>query len=131
MRIKKKKFYKNPHFKRRFIFGFASIFASFNNTLISITDLKGNVLASSSAGRCGFKGTRKKTPGGAKYAAERAARGAKNFGIKFLFVNLKGVGAGREAALRGLRGSGLYIMSILDTTPVSHNGCRPPKPRRL
>nr|YP_009478302.1 ribosomal protein s11 [Prototheca cutis]BBD20209.1 ribosomal protein s11 [Prototheca cutis] len=131
MRKKKKKLFKNPPSKRRFIFAFASIVASFNNTLISISDLKGNVLASSSSGRCGFRGTRKKTPGGAKYAAENAARVAKSYGIKFIFVNLKGVGAGREAALRGLRGSGLYIMSIFDTTPVLHNGCRPPKPRRL
>lgn len=111
--------------------GIALIQSSFNNTIITITDLTGNVLCWSSAGKKGFKGARKSTPFAAQVAAEDAARAATEFGVKSLTVRVNGPGAGRETALRGLQVSGLRISSIRDITPIPHNGCRPPKRRRV
>ena len=111
--------------------GIAHIQATFNNTIITITDTHGNAISWSSAGARGFKGSRKSTPYAAGVAAEDAARKAQEHGMKSVSVNLKGPGSGREAALRSLQGAGLRITSIRDVTPVPHNGCRPPKRRRV
>jgi len=111
--------------------GIAHILASFNNTIISITDLEGNLLATSSAGAVGFKGSRKGTPFAAQQAASVAANSAKEFGMRSLQVRLKGPGAGRESAIRALQNAGLEVKSIRDITPIPHNGCRPPKRRRV
>lgn len=111
--------------------GVAHIQATFNNTIVTITDTHGNALSWSSAGARGFKGSRKSTPYAAGVAAEDAARKAQEHGLKTVSVNLKGPGSGREAALRSLQSAGLRITSIRDVTPVPHNGCRPPKRRRV
>jgi small subunit ribosomal protein S11 len=111
--------------------GVAHIQATFNNTIITITDTHGNALSWSSAGSRGFKGSRKSTPYAAGVAAEDAARKAQEHGLKTVSVCLKGPGSGREAALRSLQSSGLRITSIRDVTPIPHNGCRPPKRRRV
>jgi small subunit ribosomal protein S11 len=111
--------------------GIAHILASFNNTVISITDLDGNLLAACSAGAVGFKGSRKGTPFAAQQAAAKAAGVAREYGMRTLQVELKGPGAGRESAVRALQASGLEIKSIRDITPIPHNGCRPPKRRRV
>lgn len=111
--------------------GVAHIQATFNNTIITITDTHGNALSWSSAGARGFKGSRKSTPYAAGVAAEDAARKAQEHGLKTVTVNLKGPGSGREAALRSLQSAGLRITSIRDVTPIPHNGCRPPKRRRV
>ena len=111
--------------------GVAYIQSSFNNTIITITDPTGNVLCWSSAGRKGFKGARKSTPFAAQVAAEDAARIAAEQGVKTLSVFVNGPGAGRETALRGLQVAGLKISFIRDITPIPHNGCRPPKRRRV
>jgi len=111
--------------------GIAHILATFNNTIISITDLEGNLLASSSAGAVGFKGSRKGTPFAAQQAASVAANSAKEYGMRTLQVELKGPGAGRESAIRALQAAGLEVKSIRDITPIPHNGCRPPKRRRV
>ena len=111
--------------------GIAHILATFNNTIISITDLEGNLLATSSAGAVGFKGSRKGTPFAAQQAASVAANSAKEFGMRTLHVHLKGPGAGRESAIRALQSSGLEVKAIRDITPIPHNGCRPPKRRRV
>ncbi len=111
--------------------GIAHILATFNNTIISITDLEGNLLASSSAGGVGFKGSRKGTPFAAQQAASVAANSAKEYGMRTLQVELKGPGAGRESAIRALQAAGLEVKSIRDITPIPHNGCRPPKRRRV
>jgi small subunit ribosomal protein S11 len=111
--------------------GIAHILASFNNTIISITDLEGNLLAASSAGAVGFKGSRKGTPFAAQQAATIAANTAKEYGMRSLQVYLKGPGAGRESAIRALQSSGLEVKAIRDITPIPHNGCRPPKRRRV
>ena len=111
--------------------GIAHILATFNNTIISITDLDGNLLATSSAGAVGFKGSRKGTPFAAQQAASVAANSAKEFGMRSLQVHLKGPGAGRESAIRALQSAGLEVKSIRDITPIPHNGCRPPKRRRV
>lgn len=111
--------------------GVAYIQSSFNNTIITITDPTGNVLCWSSAGRKGFKGARKSTPFAAQVAAEDAARIASEQGVKTLSVFVNGPGAGRETALRGLQVAGLKITFIRDITPIPHNGCRPPKRRRV
>ncbi len=111
--------------------GVAYIQSSFNNTIITITDPIGNVLCWSSAGRKGFKGARKSTPFAAQVAAEDAARLAADQGVKTLSVFVNGPGAGRETALRGLQVAGLKISFIRDITPIPHNGCRPPKRRRV
>lgn len=111
--------------------GVAHVNASFNNTIVTITDTQGNTVAWSSAGRHGFKGSRKSTPYAAQVTAEDAGRKAQEHGMKTLAVEVKGPGAGRESALRALQVVGFTITSIKDVTPVPHNGCRPPKRRRV
>lgn len=107
------------------------ILATFNNTLVTFTDPQGNVVAWSSAGACGFKGSRKSTPYAAQIAAETASRKAQEHGVRQVDVFVKGPGSGREAAIRSLQGVGLHVVSITDVTPIPHNGCRPPKRRRV
>ena len=111
--------------------GVAHVNASFNNTIITITDTQGNTVSWSSAGHHGFKGSRKSTPYAAQVTAEDAGRKAQEHGMKVLAVDVKGPGAGRESALRALQTVGFTITSIKDVTPVPHNGCRPPKRRRV
>ncbi len=111
--------------------GRACIQATFNNTIVTLTDPNGNVIAWSSSGTVGFKGSRKSTPYAAQMAANNAARKAMEHGLKQIEVIVKGPGSGREAAIRALQSSGLYITSIRDVTPIPHNGCRPPKRRRV
>jgi small subunit ribosomal protein S11 len=111
--------------------GVAHLQASFNNTIITITDMDGNVISWASAGKVGFKGSRKSTPFAAQVAAESSAREAVNMGLKRVEVWVKGPGAGREAAIRSLQAAGLEISAIKDVTPIPHNGCRPPKRRRV
>lgn len=109
----------------------ANIKATFNNTLVTITDVNGEVLARASAGTVGFKGTRKSTPFAAQRAVEQAAHAARRFGVQEVEVRVKGPGSGRDAAITALQGSGLRIHSIEDVTPLPHNGCRPAKRRRV
>ena len=111
--------------------GRAYIQATFNNTIVTLTDPEGNVIAWSSSGTAGFKGSRKGTPYAAQLAGNKAARKAMEHGLRQVEVYIKGPGSGREAAIRSLQSSGLHITSIRDVTPVPHNGCRPPKRRRL
>jgi len=111
--------------------GIAHIHASFNNTIVTITDRQGNTLSWSTSGNAGFKGSRKSTPFAAQVAAERAGRGAQECGVKNIEVRIKGPGPGRESAVRALNAIGLKIASIADVTPIPHNGCRPPKRRRV
>ncbi len=111
--------------------GVAHIKSSFNNTVITITDLQGNNVSWSSAGAVGFKGSRKSTPFAAQLAAEAAARTAMEYGMRQVEVFVKGPGAGREAAIRSLQAAGLEVNLIKDVTPIPHNGCRPPKRRRV
>lgn len=111
--------------------GIAHIQASFNNTIVTITDMTGNVLAWSSAGNQGFKGSRKSTPFAAQRVADQAARKAMDHGMRQVEVYVKGPGAGRESAIRSLQAAGLKINMIKDVTPIPHNGCRPPKRRRV
>jgi small subunit ribosomal protein S11 len=111
--------------------GVAHIHASFNNTIITITDRQGNALSWATSGGAGFKGSRKSTPFAAQVAAEAAGRAAQEYGVKNLEVRIKGPGPGRESAVRALNALGLKITSISDVTPVPHNGCRPPKRRRI
>jgi len=111
--------------------GVAHVQASFNNTIVTITDMDGNVVTWASAGKVGFKGSRKSTPFAAQVAAEATAREALNSGMKRVEVWVKGPGAGREAAIRSLQATGLEISAIKDVTPIPHNGCRPPKRRRV
>ena len=111
--------------------GRATITASFNNTIISLADTYGNLISWSTAGRCGFKGSRKNTPFAAQIAAENAAKEAMELGLRRVDVEVKGPGSGREAAIRSLQASGLEILSIKDVTPIPHNGCRPSKRRRV
>src|SRR5215472_10723546 len=111
--------------------GVAHVNASFNNTVITITDAQGNTIAWSSSGSQGFKGSRKSTPYAAQVAADSAARKAMEHGVKTLEVEVKGPGSGRESALRALQAAGFTITSIKDVTPIPHNGCRPPKRRRI
>src|SRR5579883_1087561 len=111
--------------------GQAHIQATFNNTIITLTDPNGNVLSWGSAGASNFKGSRKSTPYAAQVAAESAARKAMEHGLRRIDVFVKGPGSGREAAIRALQSSGLLVLSIRDVTPVPHNGCRPPKRRRV
>ena len=111
--------------------GRAYIYSTFNNTLVSLTDPQGNVIATASAGTVGFKGSRKGTAFAAQRAAEQAARKGMESGLRQIDVLIKGPGAGREAAIRSLQGAGLFVTSIRDVTPIPHNGCRPPKRRRV
>jgi small subunit ribosomal protein S11 len=117
--------------KRVVVDGVAHIQASFNNTMITITDRQGNALCWATSGASGFRGSRKSTPFSAQVAAERVAAAAQEFGMKSLDVFVKGPGPGRESAVRSLNASGLRINSIADVTPIPHNGCRPPKKRRV
>jgi small subunit ribosomal protein S11 len=112
-------------------FGVAHIRSTFNNTIITITDVKGNALSWASAGGLGFKGSRKSTPFAAQMAAEQAAKAAMEHGLKQVEVFVKGPGSGREAAIRSLQAAGLEVNLIKDVTPIPHNGCRPPKRRRV
>ena len=111
--------------------GMVFIKATFNNTIVSITDSKGNVISWASAGRAGFKGSKKSTPFAAQLSAKAAAREAMDNGLRKVEVLVKGPGAGREAAIRSLAAAGLEVTSIRDVTPIPHNGCRPPKRRRV
>ena len=129
-KIKKTKIFKKK-IKKNITTGIAYVKATFNNTIISIADDSGNVIASSSAGAKGFKGSRKSTPYAAQIAADTAASKAQEHGIKTLVVKLKGPGAGRETALRALQARGFKILTIKDVTPMPHNGSRPPKKRRV
>ncbi len=117
--------------KKNIISGVAHVNATFNNTMITISDVQGNVIAWSSAGAQGFKGSRKSTPYSAQMAAEDAGRKAQEHGMKSLEVFVKGPGSGRESALRALQSVGFTITFIKDVTPIPHNGCRPPKRRRV
>ena len=117
--------------KKNITSGIAFVNATYNNTMITITDAQGNAVSWSSAGAMGFKGSRKSTPFAAQMAAETAGRAAQEHGMKELDVNVKGPGSGRESALRALSAIGFSIKSIKDITPIPHNGCRPPKRRRV
>jgi small subunit ribosomal protein S11 len=112
-------------------YGQAHIHASFNNTIITITDNQGNALAWGSAGTSGFKGSRKSTPYAARLAAQQATKTAQDMGMQELDIYVKGPGPGREAAIRAIQGAGIRVRSITDITPIPHNGCRPPKKRRV
>ena len=111
--------------------GVAHISASFNNTVVTITDAQGNAVCWSSAGAAGFKGSKKSTPFAAQVASEQAAKKAMEFGMKEVEVFIKGPGSGRESAIRALQAAGLQVSAIHDVTPIPHNGCRPPKRRRV
>ncbi|WWO95412.1 MAG: 30S ribosomal protein S11 [Candidatus Dasytiphilus stammeri] len=111
--------------------GIAHIHASFNNTIVTITDQLGNVLAWATAGGSGFRGSRKSTPFAAQVAAERCAELVKNYGMKNLEIMVNGPGPGRESSIRALNTAGFRIINIIDVTPIPHNGCRPPKKRRV
>ncbi len=128
---KKKKTFKKRGEKRVVHAGYAHIQASFNNTIVTITDTEGNVIAWSSAGAIGFKGSRKGTPFAAPQAAINAGNAAKTMGLRSVEVRVTGPGSGRESAIRALQTIGIEVKSIRDVTPIPHNGCRPPKRRRV
>ena len=130
MAAPKKKVYKKKE-KKNIPIGIVHIAASFNNTMISITDANGNLVAQSSSGARGFRGSRKGTPFAAQQAASEAARKALDAGMREVEVRVKGPGGGRESAIRAIRQAGIRVTSIRDTTPIPHNGCRPPKRRRV
>lgn len=111
--------------------GQAHIYATFNNTIVTMTDLQGNVVTWATTGTCGFKGSRKSTPYAARMAAQQAAKQAMDHGMREVDIFVKGPGPGREASIRALQGAGLRVRSITDVTPIPHNGCRPPKKRRV
>jgi len=119
--------------KRHGIVTFAKVYinCSFNNTIVNITDEKGNVIAWSTSGANGFRGTKKGTPFAAQITSSKAAARALEYGVKQAMVFVTGPGNGRETAIRAIAGSGIHVISIKDTTPIPHNGCRPPKPRRV
>ena len=117
--------------RKNIAYGTAHIKSSFNNTIVSITDQQGNVLSWASAGNVGFKGSRKSTPYAAQMAAEKAARAAMEHGMRRVEVLVKGPGSGRETAIRSIQNTGIEVSGIKDVTPVPHNGCRPPKRRRV
>ena len=117
--------------KKTIVDGIAHIQASFNNTIITITDRQGNALSWATAGGCGFRGSRKSTPFAAQVAAEKAGVAAQEYGLKNLEVRVQGPGPGRESAVRALNNAGYRISNIEDVTPIPHNGCRPPKKRRV
>ena len=129
--IKKSSYIKKKKIKKNIINGIAYVQSTFNNTIISIADTSGNVISWASAGQKGFKGSRKSTPYAAQVAADSAAAKALECGMKILSVEVKGPGSGRETALRALQARGFKIVSIKDTTPMPHNGTRPPKKRRV
>ena len=126
-----KKVSRKRRVKKNIESGVAHIHSTFNNTIVMITDVHGNALAWSSAGALGFKGSRKSTPFAAQMAAETAAKSAMEHGLRTVEVTVKGPGSGREAATRSLQAAGLEVTAIRDVTPVPHNGCRPPKRRRV
>jgi small subunit ribosomal protein S11 len=117
--------------KKHVVDGVAHIHASFNNTIITITDRQGNTLSWATSGGSGFRGSRKSTPFAAQVAAEKAGTAAQEYGVKNLEVMVNGPGPGRESAVRALNNAGFKVMSITDVTPIPHNGCRPPKKRRV
>ncbi|MBS0380892.1 MAG: 30S ribosomal protein S11 [Proteobacteria bacterium] len=117
--------------KRIVVDGVAHVQASFNNTIVTITDRQGNALSWATAGGAGFRGSRKSTPFAAQVAAEKAGRVALDYGVKSLEVRIKGPGPGRESAVRSLNALGYKVTNIIDVTPIPHNGCRPPKKRRV
>ncbi|MCK9504801.1 MAG: 30S ribosomal protein S11 [Porticoccaceae bacterium] len=117
--------------RRTVVDGIAHVHASFNNTIITITDRQGNTLSWATSGGSGFRGSRKSTPFAAQVAAERAGQAAQEYGLKNLDVMVKGPGPGRESAVRALNNTGYKITNITDVTPIPHNGCRPPKKRRV
>ena len=129
--IKKSSYLKKKKIKKNILNGIAYVQSTFNNTIISIADTNGNVISWASAGQKGFKGSRKSTPYAAQVAADAAAAKAIESGMKVLSVEVKGPGSGRETALRALQARGFKILSIKDTTPMPHNGSRPPKKRRV
>ena len=129
--LKKSTYSKKKKTKKNILNGKAFVLSTFNNTIISISDTNGNVVSWSSAGQKGFKGSRKSTPYAAQVAADSAAAKALEYGMKTLTVEIKGPGSGRETALRALQARGFKILSIKDTTPLPHNGTRPPKKRRV
>ena len=128
---KKKKTRRRKKVKRNIEKGQAHIKSTFNNTIISITDTEGNVVAWSSAGKVGYKGSRKSTPFAAQLAAENVADEVKDMGLKEIEIFVKGPGSGRESAIRTLQAAGINVTLIKDITPIPHNGCRPPKRRRI
>ena len=128
---KKSSYSKKKRVKKNILNGVAYVQSTFNNTIISIADTSGNVISWASAGQKGFKGSRKSTPYAAQIAADSAASKALEYGMKTLTVQVKGPGSGRETALRALQAKGFKILSIKDTTPMPHNGTRPPKKRRV
>ena len=128
---KKSTYSKKKKVKKNIVNGKAFVLSTFNNTIISISDTSGNIVSWSSAGQKGFKGSRKSTPYAAQVAADSAAAKALEYGMKTLTVEIKGPGSGRETALRALQARGFKILSIKDTTPLPHNGTRPPKKRRV
>lgn len=117
--------------KRQVLKGIVTVFSSYNNTIVSVTDQKGEVLAWSSSGSLGFKGARKSTPYAATMVAKDALEKAKKFNLAELAISVKGIGPGREAAIRAIAGTGLSIIALVDNTPIAHGGVRPPKPRRV
>jgi small subunit ribosomal protein S11 len=117
--------------KRYVALGIAHVYASFNNTHVTVTDVNGNVIAAASAGRHGFKGSRKSTPYAAQITGENVGKAAMEWGMKTVSVVIRGPGTGRESAVRGLHSAGLVVTAITDATPVPHNGCRPRKKRRV
>ncbi len=127
----KAKVFKKKKEKKNVFNGIAYIQATFNNTIISITDMEGDLVCQASSGSQGFKGSRKGTPFAAQVAATAAGNGAKDHGMRQVEVRIKGPGAGRESAIRSLQATGLDVKSIRDVTPIPHNGCRPPKKRRV
>ena len=129
--LKKSTYSKKKKVKKNIVNGKAFVLSTFNNTIISISDISGNIVSWSSAGQKGFKGSRKSTPYAAQVAADSAAAKALEYGMKTLTVEIKGPGSGRETALRALQARGFKILSIKDTTPLPHNGTRPPKKRRV
>ncbi len=129
--IKKSTYSKKKKVKKNILNGIAYVKSTFNNTIISIADTSGNVISWASSGQKGFKGSRKSTPYAAQIAADSAASKALEYGMKILSVEVKGPGSGRETALRALQARGFKIISIKDTTPMPHNGSRPPKKRRV
>ena len=129
--IKKSSYSKKKKTKKNILTGIAYVQSTFNNTIVSIADTSGNVISWASAGSKGFKGSRKSTPYAAQIAADAAASKALEYGMKVLSVEVKGPGSGRETALRALQARGFKIISIKDTTPMAHNGTRPPKKRRV
>ena len=130
-KLKKSSYSKKKKLKKNILNGVAYVQSTFNNTIISIADTNGNVVSWASSGQKGFKGSRKSTPYAAQIAADSAASKALEFGMKTLSVQVKGPGSGRETALRALQARGFKILSIKDTTPMPHNGTRPPKKRRV